>query len=299
MYYLLLIIAFLVAATSLSCGPNHSRVRGTGPRLEELRERQERYLSLQESLERDSHGWFYGEDCDGLLFESLLSVSSGREVDIQAAEMEPGRFYRNPQREGCSNDTSRDMHLGLFWYIWHWRRLDIAEQVWAYGESHGWKMGIVGDTRLILSPGLIGLLGRIIHELGGADHAQRYYREKFYSTELGYQSHLTTLHILLDGEVSGNITDRQLSMLREIAEMNPTNPLSQASYHKYTDGEMSGATDLLLNLFPVDRLPDGRDWRHGWFLEKDLRKESEWGSGDPREQHSGGDFLFTARVILQ
>lgn len=262
----------------------------------ELEEVRTTYLRLSGEVERDSHGWYYGEDCDGILFESLLAVGSNRPTDIRQAEVSPGHFYRNPSLQGCSHDISRDMLLGVYWYAWHFQDLGIAEDLWAFGSANNWKMG-EGDSRTILTPGMVSLLAKIIHELGGESHAERFYTETQYSTVPGFQSHLTLLHILLDGELnSGQITDVQLDTIEKIANKNPGNALAQGARSLYTGGDQRVATSLLLSTWPQDRLPTSNDWCESWRTQR-ADDDSGFKPCNKEVTHSGGDFLFVTRII--
>lgn len=291
--YKLFTLLFLTSCSLAGVRNTSTQSNQTG--TERLVQIHNNYLSIVTGLDRDSDGWFYGDSCDGILFESLLAVGSGQPSDIQKAMIEPGHYYRNPSLSGCDHDISRDMLLGVYWFAWDQRRLDIAEELWQYGSDHNWKMG-AGDTRTILTPGMVGLLAKLIHALNGADHPERFYTETQYSTDVGYQSHLTMLHILLDGELNSGITDKQLETLEKIARLNSENPLAQAALHVYTDGNHESAASLILGTWPVDRLPTTKDWCEEWRTQ---RKDHDSGfqpcSGN--SSHSGGDLLFVLRII--
>jgi hypothetical protein len=192
------------------------------------------------------------------------------------------------------------MFVGLFTYIWTFHRRDLAEGIWDYGSQHGWKMGeerLDLDNRTILSPSMIGLLAEMIWRMGGADHAERLIPAVF-NTDPGFTSHLTLLHIRLLGEMRNSLTDYELSTLRAISKHMASNPLVHAILHKYTDGDQSVATNLLLNTWPVERLPTSSDWCEHWRTQ---RSDGDTGFNSCSEQghtHSGGDFLFTAALIL-
>ena len=295
MYRTLIIIC--LAISTLGCSLAGTRTTNSRKAIytRELEEIHSVYLRLSSEL-RTNDSWYYGEDCDGILFESLLSVGSGQPSDINLAQIEPGHYYRNPMMTGCDHDISRDMLLGVYWYAWEFQRLDIVEDLWNYGSSNNWKMG-EGDSRTILTPGMVGLLSKLVYKLGGESHAERFYTETQYSTTPGYQSHLTLLHILLDGELNkGQITDIQLDTLEKIASKNHGNPLAQAAYHLYTDGDQSTATNLLVNTWPRDRLPNNTDWCESWRTQR-ADGDSGFEPCNRRHTHSGGDLMFVVRVM--
>jgi hypothetical protein len=84
------------------------------------------------------------------------------------------------------------------------------------------------------------------------------------------------------------------SLRNKLALDNPNNPL-----HQFLDGNEDRAIDILLNTFPNDRLPTSSDWCTDWYL-----SESPDGAGlvpcpERNRIHSGGDFLFITRLILE
>ena len=91
---------------------------------------QERVAVYQEQAPRD---WDAYQTCDALLFASLLQVGLGEPGRIEDAQGAPGQWFRLPDASHCSSDISRDMFMGLFVYIWEFKRLDLAEKIWAYG----------------------------------------------------------------------------------------------------------------------------------------------------------------------
>lgn len=285
---------FLVVLLSLlgfSCG--RSSAQATSSPTEELRARTRQYLQL------GKYGWEAYNDCDALLFASLSAVGHNREFDVVAAREPNDRWQRRPSMDCLSEGStiSRDMFMGLFVYAWHFKRLDIMEGIWDYGVSHGWKMGEDSnplDTRTIFTPGLVGLTASLIYHLGGADHGERHIPQ-IYSTDPGFVSHLTLLHLYMNGEMVGSLTDSELHTVDKILEHMGNNPLPQALRSKYTDGNQSTAVRLLLNIWPEGRLPTGLDWSTEWRTQ---RSDSEIHPGTSATPHSGGDFLFVALIIL-
>lgn len=244
--------------------------------------------------------WSYPESCDGLLFSSLDAVARGTEIDITAAEGEPGQWFRNPGQacypQGSASDISRDMLLGLMVYSVHFHRLDILENLWTYGQDHNWKMGR-GDDRTVLTPASIGRLARAIRYLGGADHPERLISD-IPSVVPGFEGHLSLLGIMLDARTEGGVSPLDLQALRSLASQMPDNALAQALLHKYTDGDQTTATRLLLETWPADRLPTSADWCEEWRVQRADQDPGLQSCSTQAVTHTGGDLLFVASLIL-
>lgn len=300
----LVLFSLLLCLLLPACGPKHE-ARSTSSDTTALQAQFDTYHNLA------PRGWEASEadQCDSLLFVALQHVGLGDDAGpLTDAQGVPGHWYRLPalmqDKSVCDSDISRDMIQGLLVWMWEYRQLDLATQLWSYGASHAWKMGEERvtdrvDTRTVMDPQQIGLLADVIHALGGADHSERLIPAVF-STDPGYVSHLTLLHLYLEGELHGNsLTDQQLSALRTIANTEVSNPLAQALLHRYTDGDQTVATNLLLGTWPAARLPTSSDWCDIWRTQ---RADGDSGlSPCPMQDHThpGGDFLFAARIILQ
>ena len=253
-----------------------------------LAERYDLYHSLA------PRGWAVEGSCDALLFVSL-----GEPGPLEEASPSPGRWLRRPTIAGCSSDISRDMFMGLFLYIWKFQRLDLALDIWDYGRAHNWKMGRETkdvENRTILLPSTIGLLASLIYSLGGPDYPERHI-PAVWNVEPGYVSHLTLLHIMLRGRIHGGLTEQELDTLRAIRRHMSLNPLVHALIHRYTDGDQSEATRLLLEIWPADRLPTKADWSEPWRLQRS-DGDTGFGPGSGDHVHPGGDFLLAAAIVL-
>lgn len=292
-------IRLLLIFLAISCGsiPVQEIPR---EQLSSLDARRELYLSTQ------PFGWqAYGNMGDGLLFACLSAVAHDREFDVESARNSNGQWFRNPamveQRLEKGSTISRDMFIGLFVYVLHFGRLDLAEQIWEYGSARSWKMGEDTrkfDTRVYLSPSTIALLARIIHHLGGADHPQRHL-PLVYSTAPGYQSHLSLLTMQMVGKMEQGLGLYELNSLRSILRHMHGNPLAQAVYHRYSDGNQSIAIRILDSLWPEHRSPNTEtDWCEEWRTQ---RSDGDSGfQACPREsyrEHSGADFLYVIATI--
>jgi len=301
-------IILVAAAILFGCGKPGTKYpdQVTLTPTEELAARYDLYKQIAPK------GWAVSKECDALLFTSLQRIgtidASEEGGAIEQAMGSPGQWFRLPSlvedRTVCSSDISRDMFMGLLSYIYEFKRLDLAEQIWEYGEKNSWKMGEERkeglQNRVQFMPSTIGLLAQIMYALGGEDHAERYYSQiESYSTQPGYVSHLTLLHIRLVGKINGEISEGELEVLSKILKHMQQNPLAHALYHKYTDGDQTEATRLLLSIWPKDRLPTGADWHEEWRTQRSDGDSGLLPSNTKQDTvHSGGDFLFAAAIIL-
>lgn len=292
MKFLLLMLCLLTA-----CGPRHGSSDTTTP-LDLVQGRLEKYKSLA------PRGWDAAGGCDSLLFVSLQQIGLGEMGPVEEAQSGPGHWFRLPllaqDSSRCDSDISRDMLTGLLTWAWHFKRLDVLENLWAYGSDHAWVMGEErkdGENRVVLTPAFIGLLADLIYHLGGTDHPERLI-PAIYSTAPGFVSHLTLLQIYLLGEMNGSLDAGEFQALQDIRKHMSLSPLVHLLIHRYSDGDQSDAEHLLLTLWPADRLPTEADWSEEWRLQRS-DNDSGLQPGSGQEPHSGGDFLFPARLLIE
>ena len=220
-------------------------------------------------------------------------------VDIDAAQdPKTGQWYRGPIDNLPPNQPStisRDMVLGLLWYCWRQKRLDLLEQFWDYCKKNHWVIGQGDASRICLLPGLQGTLALLIARMGGTKHLARYNPQSWPSGQVGFEAHLEVLHILLRGEAEGMVDASCLAVLNEQAVRQPNNPLFAAALMRYT-GQIGKADSSLLNTkwWPDDRLPRQDDRSEPWLPQRDYG--SDWLPGNGTKQWSGGDLLFCASV---
>lgn len=254
-----------------------------------------------------TYGWeAFGHHGDGLLFGCLGAIGFNKQFSVEDARDMDYSWHRNPDRvlnPGYSQ-ISRDMFMGLLFYILHFKRRDLAEQLWAYGKGHGWVMGRTVnflDNSNIWTPGMVGLLALIIEKLGGPKHGERR-MPQFYDASPGFSSHLTMLAILIETNCRGYATEKQLKALDKMRTTHmKNNPMPHIIYHLYKDGDQSEAAKLLLQKFPANRLPDTKlDWREEWFPQRS-DTDAQAHPGDeyfPKYSHTGGDFIFLTMLLL-
>ena len=156
---------------------------------------------------QDKYGFTLSDECDSLLFSGLLGSVEGVDIHIDVAQdPSTGQWMRRPIMYpacwDCSNplstwqriklvlkhilatrkvdkvqisklfdqggsSISRDMLLGLAWFAYFNKRLDISEQVIKYALSHYCVMGQGTISRTLLTPGLLSTFAWISYRLGG------------------------------------------------------------------------------------------------------------------------------------
>lgn len=272
----------------------------------DLQAKRDRYMSLMKE-KSDNHGFIEHDCCDALLFTSLVSAVGWKAL-ITKARDENGAWHRrdvdDPCYPGGSRSTiSRDMLLGLMWYIWRDNRLDIAQDLWDYGVEHNWIMGEGDISRLYFTPGLQATLAEIIYQLGGRNYwFARNMPQSWIKGLEGYQAHLEVLHILLRGELLGYITTSMKEVVQDLATRHVKNHLYTVAEARYAPDEISAkiyGLSVLIglddeNFWPNDRLPTDADRSSRWTFENnDLSKGT-----DSTIIHTGGDLVFCASLIL-
>lgn len=270
-----------------------------------LKAKADLYLSLSPSVQ-DADGFIEWDHCDSLLFSSLYAVGGGK-VDIPAARDSDGMWHRRSLNQPeCYNEAdgatassiSRDMLIGLLWYIWRAKRLDLANDLFDYGVSHDWIMGKGDASRIYFTPGLQATLAEIIHRLGGTDHSAYRAIPQAYSKNVGFAAHLDILHILLRAELVGHMDQAALDIVKYNYDRSPQNALFAYAWHRYSDADQTETVNALLNekWFPADRLPTSSDRCESWLFQRDPGKD--WEPCDEGRTHSGGDYLFVTKLLL-
>jgi hypothetical protein len=247
----------LVGALALiSCGniKRHEPKQASSQdlRLELLREElRAKRGELALASDPDS-GWPSATDCDALLWAGL-AAAAGAPTRLALAEYSPGELHRRPrppcwdgEDRGSKSSISRDMLTGYLWGVWRARDVGAAQRLAAYGEAHDWVMGGGDRARTDLRGNLKGLLGRMLHALGGGSPEYRFLPSFYLPGGKDYERHLAVLGILLQGEVAGAIGTDLLAVLKINAEGSAEDALFQAARGVYT-GDQSAALDLLLN----------------------------------------------------
>ena len=300
--------ALVLALALVSCDHWNKEIPGNTEKsvADKLRDKAAFYLK---NAHVDENGWILEDKCDGLLFNSLYSISGGH-PEISLARGDAGVWFRDPTHTcfptRSASDISRDMFAGLFLWIWQNKRLDLIEEIITYGEAHKtdlgeWRMGSGDPMRTGIRLDGQAAAYEIRYKLGGADDDLRHLPIPRFTVS-GYEEHLQALSILMWGLLrNGAINDTDLMAIKNSAERSPRNALYLAVLHKFTDGDQSGAVEVLLDetIFPSARLPNNFD-REPFYLWE--RSEDQW-HWDPgvfadHVEYSGVDFLLVKSIIL-
>jgi hypothetical protein len=256
------------------------------------------YLSLTPS-ETDSNGWLTVDACDGLLWNSLWAVSGGS-VNIYKAEITPGQWERNANGQCVS--ISRDMILGVMFYLYEQKDLASVEAMIDYGEAHGFQMNAESesDGAMILSPDIIATLYEMRNKLGGPSSIAQTFDQAWWIYQTGYLANLQEIHLLLRALMLGSVTDGELSLLKRHSQENPDNAMFSAIYHKYLDGNMIESANIILNTtyFPSNTLPTNNNYCEGPFLWERDEGTSDWQPCNSVITHPGIDVEFVGALIM-
>jgi len=304
MWYGNLILSLLLV---ISCGSRHKKETPKKPyadpsKIEELQEKFTLYKNLIKE-HQDEYG-FISSDCDALLWSSLVSIA-GVEVRIEAAKDENGRWYRTPKKDcfssGRSKSTiSRDMLLGIYWHAYYGRKSELSKNLIDYAVENRLQMGEGDQSRIFLTPNMLGLLADINSKLGYNKYfILRGIPKDFYPNLIDFEAHLQVLYILLAGKVTGSISDAAKMRLIEHAARQESNILFQFAVRLYTDGQYEKLIDSLLDdrFFPSDRLPSTNERCDTWLWQRDFGKD--WEPCEGNKEHHGGDFIFLSYLILE
>ena len=257
-----------------------------------------KYKALAFYTQDPNSGFIMSEHGDSLLFSGLAGCG-GITVHLTAARDEDGAWHRQPlalPQEDAASSISRDQLLGVLWYVWRYRRLDIAQDLWDYGVKNHWVMGTGDAARTMLEPGLQGTLALLIEALGGHSYFATTMPQLWNKGCIGYEAHLQVLHILLRGEIMGYIDSSQLSVLTAHNLRQRLNPLFDIACARYTDGNCQRTIRVLLDehYWPANRLPAGSDRIEPWLVQRDHGPSWLPGEGGV---WSGCDLLFVASLL--
>lgn len=287
---LLMLLIVLIGLTSCGSDEKSPPLPALPTPLEQLQDKYDLYLSLQSDLLRD--------DCDGLLFRSLASVGGNSNINVMEHYKDP-LWHRSPDND-CSNTTtiSRDMIVGLLWWVWRTKNVEVASQLKQYAEEHALKMG-EGDLRVYLTPQLYNTLFYIHKRLTGSNKDSTL--PTIWDAGLdGYQAHIQMLHILLRAEIELYVQSKELEVIKAMYEREPDNALFAYAYSKFVSGNYDRLVAHLASMpqFPNDRLPTSQHRCTEWLWQR-VSTSNDWKPCvDKQEAYSGGDFLFIAKLIL-
>jgi hypothetical protein len=284
-----------------SCGAKIARER-----VVSMTDKFQTYLSLLPT-QQDINGFIQTDTCDSLLFSCLVGCVPGVDFNpwpaFESASTHSlsGQWYRRPHYYaeclscGGSNSTlSRDMVLGLLWYAWVRRDLNLSESILRralprlgfVGKSDGSWAGHVASW---LPPGLLATAAEVSARLGGPQRRWLRWIPQFESPNVtGYEAHLSVLHQLLRKRLTGE------PVKYHHAENQPQNPL-----FCYAAGYMATAQNFLdnENWWPADRLPTTADRADPWIIQRDVGPDWQPSAEQPPQTHTGGDLLFVQALV--
>jgi hypothetical protein len=260
-----------------------------------LAEKYDRYLTWIPQ-HQDKYGFIDTAHCDSLLFSGLVGCVPSIHIDIEAA-FDGKLWHRRPIEKSCfpehsKSTISRDMLVGLVWWVYFNDRPDIATNI-VWHALKNW--GIMGKAvnlstklgRCFIGFGLLSTFAKLSGKwyfwpltLLPADVNMK-------TLPTGYAAHIQVLHVLLRDLIDGNDPTTNQILLRHVVR-EPMNPLFNIA-----TGNYQAAIDVLSNvsLFPEDRLPTSKDRRESWLPQRDFG--TDWfPANGPAVQHHGGDFVF-------
>lgn len=251
---------------------------------------------------QDKNGFIDYANCDSLLFSALLGCVPNTNVNINAA-LNPvtGMWHRRPldypecyDCKESKSTISRDQILGLAYFAYYNKRLDISEQLINYALTHWFNMGKGDKARTMLTPALLSTLAWISYRLGGPN---RFWLRWIPMAETtlteGYQAHLSVLHILLRNELTKK--SKCINVLKHHANKEPMNPL-----FVYAVGDTETALNILSNesFWPTNRLPTSKGRKEAWLPQRNYGTDWKAAKG-PEVTHSGADYLFMTWLITR
>jgi len=253
---------------------------------------------------QNKYGFIMDNHCDSLLYTGLFSVATNN-IKITAARDSKGYWHRRDVEQPCypngsASTISRDMMLGLYWYLWEHKDLNLAESVLEHAKANNYVMGLGDPARLLMMPAGESLLAEICHKLGGKNRwFTRHQMQSWPKNLKGYEIHLLVQYALLRGNVLGYIDSKTLDVLEYYAYENLHNPLYTYAYSAFADGNMNRTAQLLLqeDLWPSHRLPTTKDRHNDWIISRD--PGSNWLPGFGDNEHTGADFIVIAEQLLR
>lgn len=303
--------AFLISiALLISCGSVERKKIESDTRYEELERKYNLYVDLLNNSERFYSGWIT-KDCDGLLYNSIASISGIENIDIEMAKDHNNKWYRTP-KQNCytsgqsGSSISRDMFLGLFYWIYQNERLDLIKEIIDYGRDHKnnlgfWVMGDGDITRTDIRPSMQATGHEIRFRLGGVDNDARKLPQFWTKETSGYATHLEFLHIYLRGLLRGKISTKAFEVMKHHVKYQPNNALFNIMYHRYVDNKFDSALSILLNnkYFPDNSLPTNKNYCTDYLWSRN-EDEKDWKPCDRNNDYVRGiDFIFASSIILQ
>jgi hypothetical protein len=303
------IIILLFLTIISACGrrePVKSPVE-TVSSLEQLQAKSKLYSQLIDS-HRDADGFIMTEECDATFFSGLLGAALPGTVNIAAATDGNGQYFRRPGHDcgpafsNSRSTISRDQMLGVMWHMWRNRDVVAATQLMEQLQADNYILkgdGTPGE--LLFIPAYVNTLAEMIYKLGGHRYEAELALPAVLSGGEDYEAHLAVMHILLRGEIIGSIPDFNFQILQKLAEDNSRNPLFQAAYHRYLDGNYTSAVQLLMDdsEWPADHLPTSVNHCDNYPVQRSYT-DRNWSACriDNPVEHTGAELIVITNLVI-
>ncbi|RLC98147.1 MAG: hypothetical protein DRI46_11870 [Chloroflexi bacterium] len=279
-------------------------------KIQKLKDKYYLYIELAKK-HQNKHGFFNHKHCDATLTTGLLSMIPEFNIQLEVARTNDGFWRRRQLDNPCypknsGSTISRDMMIGIYWYLWENKRLHLAESTLKHAKAHSYVLGLGDPARLVMMPPGEATLAALINKLGGK---RRFFTDRqlkpWPKDMRSYHVHLLMMNGLLHGKIYGKIPSSLFSTFKHYAEAehNKNNPLHQYAHSIYSDGDLTDSVDLLLNeqWWPSNKLPTRRERENDWVTSRDGDEGGAWypATDDLDKEHNGGDFLIVAHLILK
>jgi len=199
--------------------------------------------------------------CDKLAFKPYLS-NSGLVQDLSGFE-DNGRWSRDVEPcypEFSGGTISFDGLVAVMHHIWTTKDEAMLDRFIVYSESHAW---IVGEgtfaDQTIMSP--------LSYQMKAEFVKSRNLNTTQDITNMlkGFRGHLLASLIWLEGRMNGSLNELEMTLLTQLYQVGPDDPMYVGLYHRFTDGDQTKTIEILLksSVFPNDHLPM-EDGVFGW-----------------------------------
>lgn len=256
---------------------------------------------------RHTAGFILTDECDSTYLSGLIGAALPGTVDLTQARGDGNQWYRRPDHNcgpafGNSRSTiSRDMMLGVMWWMWRNKDLESANSLMKTLQNDKYVLKGEGSAgELVFIPSYTNTLAELVLALGGPRYEGELHLPVIIdSSGTGFERNLAVWHLLLRGEIMGGLPASDVETLKTHAIAQPKNPLYQAAYHKYLDGDMSSVVQLLLDSdeWPRDSLPTSKNHCDAWPVQREW-SEKDWGSCEPLVEHTGGELIVIYYLIM-
>ena len=289
-----LLIALLTACSSEK---HESKDNSPAVDLTELKEVGDLYCELS-AEDYQARGYVHSK-CDGSGFTSLYSLRCDADLDVFTKDR---KLYRSPTHDCLSAgeskaESSRDMVLMRAVSSWFAKDEAWLNEFISFVTDNNYQFcnhdgSLDGRSRCVMTPRLYRLLVDMKAKMSGVDLTTK--NVDLLPEKVGFAAHLEALRIWLEGQVYGEISGTDLSILKAHADRVPDNCVFQAAYHRYLDGDMSSPMQILA-AYPKDRLPNTNDYCTEYKWQRDPGSDGQ--PCEPYSEHSGTDFNTCLKMV--